>query len=95
MKLLDKFFEATECSPITIILALGIVVLLWVVGKLWFRNTSLVNHIMEADKNNAVLATELISNLDKIYKADEINARGIVDKIKNSTKEIILSLPKK
>jgi len=95
MNILDKFFEATECSPITIILALGIVVLLWVVGKLWFRNTSLVNHIIEADKNNAVLATELNSNLDKIYKADEVNASGIIDKIETSTREIILSLPKK
>lgn len=74
---------------------MGIVLLLWVVGKLWFRNTSLVNHIIEADKNNAVLATELVSNLDKIYKADEVNAKGIIDKINNSTKEIILSLPKK
>jgi len=79
----DKFFEATECSPITVILALGIVVLLWVVGKLYFRNTSLSNHIMESDTNNAVLMTELKSFLEKIYTADETNANKIMSKIEN------------
>lgn len=83
MNLIDKFFEATECSPITIILALGIVVLLWIVGKLYFRNTSLANHIMEADKNNAVLMVELKSVLDKIFIADETNAEKIITKIDN------------
>ncbi len=83
MSMLDRFFEATECSPVTIILALGIVVLLWVVGKLYFRNTSLSNHIMESDKNNAVLMTELNANLDKIYKADETNADKVIVKIDN------------
>jgi len=83
MNLIDRFFEATECSPITIILALGIVVLLWIVGKLYFRNTSLANHIMEADKNNAVLMVELKSVLDKIFIADETNAEKIITKIDN------------
>ena len=83
MNLLDKFFAATECSPITIILALGIVVLLWVISKLYFRNTSLSNHIMESDKNNAVVMTELKSVLDKIFDADENNAEKIITKIDN------------
>ena len=83
MNLIDRFFEATECSPITIILALGIVVLLWIVGKLYFRNTSLANHIMEADKNNAVLMVELKSVIDKVYTADETNAEKIITKIDN------------
>jgi len=83
MNLIDRFFEATECSPITIILALGIVALLWIVGKLYFRNTSLANHIMEADKNNAVLMVELKSVLDKIFIADETNAEKIITKIDN------------
>ncbi len=83
MNLIDRFFEATECSPITIILALAIVVLLWIVGKLYFRNTSLANHIMEADKNNAVLMIELKSVLDKIFTADETNAEKIITKIDN------------
>ena len=83
MNLIDRFFEATECSPITIILALAIVVLLWIVGKLYFRNTSLANHIMEADKNNAVLMVELKSVIDKVYTADETNAEKIITKIDN------------
>ncbi len=83
MSILDRFFEATECSPITIILALGIVVLLWVITKLYFRNTSLSNHIMEADKNNAVLAVELINLLNRILDDDKVNAEKILTAIKN------------
>lgn len=91
--MLEKFFEATECSPITIILALGIVVLLWVVGKLYFRNTSLSNHIMESDKNNAVVSVELKGVLEKVLSDDRVNADKILtaiktlnDNVKNSRK---------
>ncbi len=83
MSILDRFFEATECSPITIILALVIVVLLWVITKLYFRNTSLSNHIMEADKNNAVSAVELINLLNRILDDDKVNAEKILTAIKN------------
>jgi len=83
MNLLDKFFAATECSPITIILALGIVVLLWWSGKLYFRNTSLSNHIMESDKNNAVVMTELKNAMDNILGDDKTNADKILTAIKN------------
>ncbi len=83
MNLLDKFFAATECSPITIILALGIAALLWALAKLYFRNTSLSNHIMESDKNNAVMMSELKNVLDKIFAADENNAEKIITKIDN------------
>lgn len=88
MNMLDRFFEATRCSPITIILALGIVVLLWVVGKLWFRNTSLSNHVMEADKNNAVASVELMNLLDKILKDDEVNADKILTAIENLRRNV-------
>lgn len=83
MNLLDKFFAATECSPITIILALGIVVLMWWAGKLYFRNTSLSNHIMESDKNNAVVMTELKNAMDNILGDDKTNADKILTAIKN------------
>lgn len=83
MNLLDKFFAATECSPITIILALGIVVLMWWAGKLYFRNTSLSNHIMESDKNNAVVMTELKNAMENILTDDKANATRILDKIEN------------
>lgn len=81
--ILDRFFEATECSPVTIILALGIVVLLWVAGKLYFRNTSLSNHIMESDKNNAIIMTEVKAMLENILDDDKNNADKILTSLDN------------
>ncbi len=81
--LADRFLAATECSSVTVILGVLSVVLFLIVIKQYKRNTALSDHIMEADKNNAVLLTELNANLDKIYKADETNADKIITEIKH------------
>lgn len=86
----DRFLQATECSSVTVILGVLAVVLFLVVIKQYKRNTALSDHIMEADKNNAVLMVELNANIDKtnenlkkVYKHDETNTDKIIEKINN------------
>lgn len=80
----EKFLAATECNAVTIILGVIAVVLFLVVIKQYKRNTALSDHIMQADKNNAVLMEVLNANLDKIYEHDKTNTDKIISEIKHS-----------
>jgi len=79
----EKFLAATECSSVTIILGVLSVVLSVVVIKQYKRNTALSDHIIESDKNNAVVMTELKNIMGNVLTDDKTNADKILTAIEN------------
>ncbi len=79
----EKFLAATECSSVTIILGVLSVVLSLVVIKQYKRNTALSDHIIESDKNNAVVMTELKNIMGNVLTDDKTNADKILTAIEN------------
>lgn len=81
--IVDKFLAATECSSVTVILGVLSVVLSLVVIKQYKRNTALSDHIIESDKNNAVVMTELKNIMGNVLTDDKVNADKILTAIEN------------
>jgi len=79
----EKFLAATECSSVTVILGVLAVVLSFVVIKQYKRNTALSDHIIESDKNNAVVMTELKNIMGNVLTDDKVNADKILTAIEN------------
>ncbi len=79
----EKFLRATECNLISGLLGILFFGAIVVIIKQYKRNTALSDHIIESDKNNAVVMTELKNIMGNVLTDDKVNADKILTAIEN------------